>query len=102
MVPLDGTGNPGGWEALASGPAIAAMGMKAVAQGITTQIGALVNFDLNKITPEIIAQAAEAGDKVARDILQTAGTYLGVGLSNIITLSCAGKSCHRWWCGAIG
>ncbi len=84
--PPDGTGNPGGWEGMASGPAIAAMGMKAVAQGVTTQIGALVNFDLNKITPEIIAQAAESGDKVAREILQTAGTYLGVGLSNIIII----------------
>ncbi len=84
--PPDGTGNPGGFEAMASGPAIAAMGMKAVAQGITTQIGALVDFDLNKITPEIIAQAAEAGDKVAREILHTAGTYLGVGMSNILIL----------------
>lgn len=84
--PLDGIGNPGGWETFASGPAIAAMGMKAVAQGITTQIGALVDFDLNKITPEIIAQAAEAGDAVAREILQRAGMYLGVGLSNIITI----------------
>lgn len=84
--PPDGTGNPGALEAMASGPSIAAMGIKAVAQGITTQIGALVNFDLNKITPEIIAQAAESGDKIARDILQTAGTYLGVGLSNILIL----------------
>jgi len=84
--PMDGIGNPGGWEVFASGPAIAAMGMKAVAQGITTQIGALVNYDLNKITPEVIAQAAEAGDKVARDILQTAGRYLGVGIANIVTM----------------
>lgn len=82
----DGTGNPGGWEGMASGPAIAAMGMKAVAQGVTTQIGALVDFDLNKITPEIIAQAAESGDAVAREILRTAGSYLGVGLSNIIIM----------------
>lgn len=82
----DGTGNPGGWEGMASGPAIAAMGMKAVAQGITTQIGALVNFDLNKITPEVIAQAANAGDKVAQDILKTAGSYLGVGISNIVII----------------
>ena len=84
--PPDGTGNPGGWEGMASGPAIAAMGIKAVAQGITTQIGTLVNFDLNKITPEVIAQAAESGDKVAQDILQTAGSYLGVGIANIIIM----------------
>jgi glucokinase len=80
----DGSGNPGGWEGMASGPAIAAMGMKAVAQGITTKIGELVNFDLNRITPEVIARAAEMGDEVARGILRTAGLYLGVGIANII------------------
>jgi glucokinase len=84
--PPDGTGNPGGWEGLASGPAIAAMGMRLVAQGVTTRIGALVNFDLNKITPEIIAQAAEAGDEPARHILDTAGHYLGTGIANVITM----------------
>lgn len=82
----DGTGNPGGWEGLASGPAIATMGMKAVAQGITTQIGPLVNFDLNKITPEVILRAAEQGDEVAKTILERAGFYLGTGLANIITI----------------
>jgi glucokinase len=82
----DGTGNPGGWEGLASGPSIAAMGMKAVTQGITTQIGPLVDFDLNKITPEVILRAAQAGDEVAQAILDRAGFYLGTGLANIITI----------------
>lgn len=84
--PPDGTGNPGGWEGLASGPAIAAMGMRLVAQGVTTRIGALVNFDLNKITPEIIAQAAGEGDEPAKYILDTAGHYLGTGIANVITM----------------
>jgi glucokinase len=82
----DGSGNPGGWEAYASGPAIAAMGVKAVMQGITTQIGGLVNYDLNLITPGVILQAAEQGDAIARDILRTAGEYIGAGLSNVIII----------------
>jgi glucokinase len=82
----DGSGNPGGWEAYASGPAIAAMGVKAVMQGITTQIGGLVNYDLNRITPGVILQAAEQGDAIARDILRTAGEYIGAGLSNVIII----------------
>lgn len=82
----DGSGNPGGWEGMASGPAIAAMGMKAVAQGITTRIGDLVDFDLNKITPEVIVRAAESGDDVAKRILDTAGFYLGTGIANVITM----------------
>jgi glucokinase len=82
----DGSGNPGGWEGMASGPAIAAMGMKAVTQGLTTRIGELVNFDLNQITPEVIARAAEMGDAVAQKILQIAGFYLGTGIANVITI----------------
>ena len=49
--PICGCGNRGCLEAYASGPAIAANGMKAVVQGRTTIIGELVDFDLNKITP---------------------------------------------------
>jgi glucokinase len=82
----DGSGNPGGWEGMASGPAIAAMGMKAVAQGSTTIIGTLVDQDLNRITPEIIAQAAEQGDEIAQKILERAGFYLGSGIANVITM----------------
>ncbi len=82
----DGAGVPGTLESFASGPAIAAMGMKAVAQGVTTRIGELVEFDLNKITPEVIARAAALDDAVAKQILDRAGYCLGVGVANIVTI----------------
>jgi glucokinase len=82
--PLCGCGNRGCLEALASGPAIAALGMKAVTQGRTTIIGSLVNYDLNRITPEVIADAARQGDAVAGEIYEQAGTYLGVAVSNVL------------------
>jgi glucokinase len=82
--PQCGCGNRGCVETFASGPAIAAMGMKAVAQGWTTQIGALVDYDLNRITPEVIARAALAGDPIARDIFQQAGTHIGVAVANVV------------------
>jgi len=81
-----GCGNRGCLETFASGPSITAMGLRAVAQGMTTQIGELVEYDLNKITPEIIMRAADNGDGVAREILQRAGSYLGVGVANLITI----------------
>lgn len=81
--PMCGCGTRGCLEAFASGPAIAAMGMKAVAQGRTTRIGELANFDLNRITTELIAQAAEQGDKIAQDIFERAGYYIGVAAANI-------------------
>ena len=81
--PRCGCGNYGCLEAFASGPAIAAMGMKAVAQGLTTSIGELCEYDLNRITPELIAKAALSGDEIARDIYEKAGFYLGVAASSI-------------------
>lgn len=81
--PKCGCGNYGCIETYSSGPAIAAMGMRAVAQGFTTQISALCNYDLNKITPELVARAALAGDETAIEIYEQAGFALGVGAANI-------------------
>ncbi len=76
-------GNKGCLEAHASGPAIAALGMKAVAQGMTTTISDLCEHDLNRITPELIARAADQGDVVAKDIYEKAGYYIGIAATNI-------------------
>jgi hypothetical protein len=43
-------------------------------QGQTTTIGALAEHDLNRITPETILQAAEAGDEVTSEILEAPAT----------------------------
>ncbi len=82
--PLCGCGTRGCLEAYASGPAITAMGLKAVVQGATTRIGEMVDYDLNRITPKVIFEAARAGDAIARDIYGQAGFYIGVAVSNII------------------
>lgn len=89
--PRCGCGNYGCLEAFASGPAIAAMGMKAVAQGLTTKIGELCAYDLNAITPALIAEAALTGDEIACEIYQQAGFYLGVAASSL----CASVSPRR-------
>jgi len=81
--PKCGCGSHGCLEAYASGPAISAMGMKAVSQGLTTRISELCEYDLNRITPELIAKAALAGDEVAKDIYERAGFYIGVTAANI-------------------
>lgn len=80
--PRCGCGNRGCLEAYASGPAISAMGMKAVSQGLTTSIAKLCDYDLNRITPKLIAQAAEAGDEIAEEIYEKAGYYIGIAAAN--------------------
>jgi len=81
--PRCGCGNYGCLETYASGPAIAAMGMKAVAQGMTTRIAKLCEYDLNRITPELIANAARLGDEIAQSIYEKAGFYIGIAAANV-------------------
>lgn len=81
--PRCGCGNYGCLEAYASAPAIAAMGMKAVSQGLTTRISELCEYDLNRITPKLIAQAALEGDEIAKDIYERAGLYIGIAAANM-------------------
>jgi glucokinase len=79
-----GCGGKGCLELYASGPAMAAMGVKEVMHGHTTRIGELVNHDLNRIDAEIIVQAAMEGDQIAKGILQRVGMYLGIAVGNIL------------------
>jgi glucokinase len=84
--PPCGCGSRGCLEAFASGPAITAMALKSITQGVTTRIAEMVEYDLNRVTPELICRAAEGGDPVARDIYERAGFYLGFGVANLIVI----------------
>ena len=81
-----GCGSRGCLETFVSGPAIAALGIRAVLQGMTTRIGALAGHDLHRITPETVKAAAEDGDAAAREILTRTGHYLGIGVANLVTV----------------
>ena len=84
--PRCGCGSRGCLEAHASGPAIVAMGLKAITQGRTTSIGERVSYDLNKVTPKVIAEAAYDGDAIAQEIYERAGFFIGIGVANLITI----------------
>lgn len=88
VVEVDGLpcscGGKGCLELYASGPAIAAMGVKEVMHGHTTRIGEMVNYDLNRIDVGVIVQAAQEGDIIAQQILQRAGMYLGIIVGNVV------------------
>jgi len=83
--PPCGCGNRGCLEMFASGPAITALGAQAVIHSKTTSLRALVDDDVNRMSPVIILRAAEGGDAVARDILQRVGDALGIGVANLVT-----------------
>lgn len=79
-------GNLGCVEVLASGPTIAAEGVRRIRQGFTTALTELSGGDLNAVTPELVARAAEAGDPAACEILDRAGAWLGIALAGAIAL----------------
>ena len=72
-------GNLGCLEAMPSGTAIAKKGKEAVSTNVETS---LKKYDT--ITSYEVFKEAEAGDEVAKDIIDNALTYLGIGVANAI------------------
>lgn len=83
--PLCGCGNYGCIEVFASGPAIAAEAGRGIRQGWSTKILDLIDNDLNKLSAKVVAEAARMGDPLALEVWNRAGTYLGIGIANILT-----------------
>jgi glucokinase len=64
-------------ECYASGPAIAGAALRALVQQNDTLIRDLVQNDYNNVNAAIVAQAADQGDQVAKEILSNAGKLVG-------------------------
>ena len=79
-------GNNGCLEALASGKAIADRAKEAIANGTDTIILKYVDGNINKIEAKEVFEAAKAGDKCAKEIIDKAIEYLGIGIANYINL----------------
>jgi glucokinase len=84
--PRCGCGNRGCLEALASGAAIAREARERIARGVPTLMAELAEGDLDHISAKMVAQAAEQGDAEAREIIDAAMTYLGVGMANLVNI----------------
>jgi glucokinase len=79
-------GNLGCAETLANGPAIVGEAVRRVVQGFTTSLSSLSGGDLNAITAELVARAADEGDTVAADVIDRAAGWLGLTLAGAIAL----------------
>ena len=84
--PYCNCGNYGCLEVLASGPAIAKEARKLIKRGRKSIISDLVDGNLDKITGEIVFEAAENDDLLAQQIFQRTGSYLGIGISNMVNI----------------
>lgn len=82
-----GCGSRGCLECYASGPAIAGAALRSLVQQNDTLIREIVENDYNKVTAAIVAQAAERGDQIAKDILDNAGKYIGRAMANVAVVT---------------
>lgn len=83
--PRCGCGNHGCWEAFAGRDGIIDRGLRAVQSGRSTLL-AEAAASPDGLTPRAIAEAANAGDQVAQEVLEQIGFYLGVGIANLVQL----------------
>jgi glucokinase len=89
--PLCKCGKPGCVEIFASGTSIAAktrarLSSLAAGSGAGSSLLALANGNIEAVTSEIVGKAYEAGDPVAKEILQETIEAVSLWLSNIVDL----------------
>lgn len=83
--PRCGCGNRGCLETLASGPAIAAEGVRLLRMGMAPKLYQLVRGDAGKVTTREMVAAAEDDDAV-REAILTAARYVGIAAANVVTV----------------
>ena len=84
--PLCTCGNVGDLEALASGPAIVRDARDALRAGRDSVMRAMVNDDLDNLTGAAVTRAAQDGDALARELFERAGSYIGMGMANLLQI----------------
>lgn len=83
--PPCGCGNRGCLETLASGPAIAAEGIKLMRMGLAPKLFELVKGDADRVTTKEMALAAGEDPFIER-VIERAGTFLGTAAANVVTI----------------
>lgn len=84
--PLCKCGNRGCLEALSSGTAIARRARERVGRADNGILLELAGGSPEAITVPMVAEADRLGDPLAREVIDSAIRYLGIGLSNLVNL----------------
>lgn len=80
-------GNYGCLEAYASGPAIATRAREALVREDTASVlPSMVKGQLDKVTAELVYQAAKQGDALANEIVRDTARYLGAGIATLLNV----------------
>ena len=84
--PLDGAGNPGSLEGIASRLAIAGQLAQAAYRGSAPSLLTNAGTDISQIRSGAIAAAIEAGDEVVRSIVEDACQNIALGVVTVVHL----------------
>ena len=80
-------GNYGCLEAYASGPAIATRAREALVREDTASLlPSMVDGQLDRITAEVVYDAAKRGDGLANEIVRDTARYLGAGIATLLNV----------------
>jgi glucokinase len=80
-----GCGNIGCLEAMASGTALGRVGREAAAADPGGTLASLAG-GVEKVTGEVVFDAALRGDQAARDLFGQIGYWLGIGIASVVNL----------------
>jgi glucokinase len=79
-------GNYGCLEAYASGPAIAERAREALAGDEHSSMLSLAGGDASAITAQIVYQASDQGDALAREVVRETARLIGAGVANLLNI----------------
>lgn len=79
-------GNYGCLEAYASGPNIAARAVEGIEAGAESALPKYVQGDLERVTAQVVYEAAHDGDEYALEVVRDTAKFLGAGVANVINI----------------
>jgi glucokinase len=79
-------GNHGCLEEYAAAKAMINMATSALESGESSSLRICCEGNIYKITPKLILEHAMDGDRLSREVLRTAGKFLGVGIANLTNI----------------
>jgi Transcriptional regulator/sugar kinase len=79
-------GNYGCLYQYVSAMAIEANAIKAIKQGVNTELAQIIESDYNKITLDLIIETANRGDVFSRQLIKNAAEDLGIGIVSLVNI----------------
>ena len=82
--PIAPCGHSGCLEAMAAAGAIINRAALKMQRGRKSILSEMVDYDIGRITPALVAEAANQGDELAIETLEETGYWIGIGVASVV------------------